>query len=330
VTKTSSSQSSFLNFSEFAATPPILIVHNPAEAGAFRAMEEFHDPSRLETEFLFRELPDIKNYDKQHRSFTDLLGRHVDKVICLENLLGKEEVYKAAKTNPNKVFTRDSVITFPWIPNGYISAGMKRSLRQQEVTTMKAAVEKLGLSEITNLPEGLILEGGDVIPFSFAGERSLLVGYGQRTQVDAVYFLGKVLIPELLDQVIGIELAEWRMNLDGGLVPVTDDIVISDTRSIRSAFILDKKGRREADILRMFRDQGKKIIDVSREESVFSQACNCICLGSRKIIYYDLCPRVSEILTGYDVEVLHVAGSELVKGRGGPRCMTRPVYTKLS
>ena len=221
------------------------------------------------------------------------------------------------------------MITFPWVPDGYISAGMKSPLRQPEAATMRSALEKLGLSEITGLPGGMVLEGGDVIPFSFEGERSLLVGYGPRTQVESAHFLGEVLIPEFLDQVIGIELADWRMNLDGGLVPVSGDIVISDTRSILSSFIQDSGGRKNFDILRMLRDRGTIIIDVSREESVYSQACNCVCLGGGKIVYYDLCPRVSKILAGYDIEVLHVSGSELVKGRGGPRCMTRPVYKQL-
>ena len=67
VIKNISQQPSPGRIGEFEAYPPVLIVHNPVEAGAFRAMEEFQVPSRLEAEFLFRELPDIKNYDKQHR-----------------------------------------------------------------------------------------------------------------------------------------------------------------------------------------------------------------------------------------------------------------------
>jgi arginine deiminase len=44
------------------------------------------------------------------------------------------------------------------------------------------------------------------------------------------------------------------------------------------------------------------------------------------VVYYDLCERVSRILQRHGVEVLHTPGAELVKGRGGPLCMTRPVY----
>jgi len=72
-----------------------------------------------------------------------------------------------------------------------------------------------------------------------------------------------------------------------------------------------------------------RIIDVTREESVFSQACNCVCLGDRKVICYDLCDRVLNELRRLDIEVSAVAGSELVKGRGGPRCMTRPIYAPV-
>lgn len=322
-------KSEFNNLSEFAAAPPILLVHDPVKAGAFKAMEGIQNPSRIEQDFLFRVQPDTCKYAEQHLYFVDLLRKNVHQVIYLAELLVNEKIYEPAKTNPNQVFTRDSVITLPWLPNGYISAKMKKSLRQPEVSTMKSAVKKLGLREITSLPEDLVLEGGDVIPFSYEGKKILLIGYGQRTQAETLYFLQDALIPRYIDEIIGIELAEWRMNLDGGLVPVTEDIVISDTRSIKSSFLLDANGQKKIDILELLRDLGMKIINVTRKESVFSQACNCICLGGRKIVYYDLCRRVSEILKRHDVEVFHVPGSELVKGRGGPRCMTRPIYKEL-
>jgi arginine deiminase len=56
------------------------------------------------------------------------------------------------------------------------------------------------------------------------------------------------------------------------------------------------------------------------------QACNCFCLGGRRVIAYDLSERVADGLRARDIEVLTVPGRELIKGTGGPRCMTRPLY----
>jgi N-dimethylarginine dimethylaminohydrolase len=168
-----------------------------------------------------------------------------------------------------------------------------------------------------------------VVPFSIDGRRTLLVGFGPRTSREALTFLHDALVPEFADDIVGVELASWRMNLDGGLLPVADDVVISDRRSIVSAVVLDGSGSRACDLFAVFADLGIHVIDTTREESVYSQSCNCVCLGERTIICYDLCPRVREQLEERGIDVLTVPGSELVKGRGGPRCMTRPIYLDL-
>ena len=69
-----------------------------------------------------------------------------------------------------------------------------------------------------------------------------------------------------------------------------------------------------------------RVIEVTREESVHQQACNAVCLGDRRLICYDLCPRAVRLLKDNAVDACCIPGSELVKGRGGPRCMTRPLY----
>jgi arginine deiminase len=71
-----------------------------------------------------------------------------------------------------------------------------------------------------------------------------------------------------------------------------------------------------------------RIIDVTPDESVYAQACDCVGLGGRKVICYDLCDRVYQLMLRNELEVHRTPGSELVKGRGGPRCMTRPVYRR--
>jgi len=100
---------------------------------------------------------------------------------------------------------------------------------------MAIAARRLGLREIFSLPDGVFLEGGDVIPFAYYGRRCLLVGYGPRSTRDGIDFLQTAALPEYADEIIAIRLAPWRMNLDGGFVPVTEDLVVSDTRSIVEA-----------------------------------------------------------------------------------------------
>ena len=105
-------------------------------------------------------------------------------------------------------------------------------------------------------------------------------------------------------------------------------MVIADVSSIVGSICIDHSGSRSFDICDMFRSLGMRIIETTRRESVLMQSCNCLCLGDRQVVYYDLCERVRDLLERHDVRTHLVPGSELVKGRGGPRCMSRPVYKR--
>jgi N-dimethylarginine dimethylaminohydrolase len=194
---------------------------------------------------------------------------------------------------------------------------------------MKAAVEQLGLREALRLPPDLLLEGGDVIPFAHSGRRCLLIGHGPRTSPEAIDFLQQEFLPLYADELIALQLAPWRMNLDGGFMPVAEDVIVADTSSILAAELVDSRGRITIDLWEMLRSLGVRIIDTTPEESVYAQSCNCLCLGDRSVICYDLCQRVIALLEQSAIRVQRVPGAELIKGRGGPRCMTRPIYRPL-
>jgi len=315
-----------LNLAEYATRPKCMLVHDPVAPGALRSLDGIEDSARLEQEWLFRSRPDERIYASQHRVLVETLSLHVERVQHVADIAGDHEAYTQAYMNPNQVFTRDSLITLPWVPDGYIAACMKPLLRRAETRTMQVAVERLGLREITRVPKEFVVEGGDLVPFHREGRRSLLAGYGPRTHFEALEYLQDALIPDYADEIIALQLAPWRMNLDGGLLPVAEDVLITESESILGGMLLNGRERQRIDVLEMMRDLGMFIVETTRDESVYAQSCNCVCLGDRKIIYFDLCDRVHQLLVRHDIETLRVPGSELVKGRGGPRCMTRPIY----
>jgi N-dimethylarginine dimethylaminohydrolase len=312
--------------SEFAAKPEAFIVHDPATTGGLDALSSSRSDGNLEEELLFRERPSAGDYARQYEEFVVAIRQDVSQVLYLGDIVGDHPSYNATARNPNQVFTRDSLITIPWVPEGYIPARMKPPLRRPEAVTMEAAARHLGLREIVRLPEGLFLEGGGFVPFSREGRRTVLLGYGPRTSLETIRFLHRMLIPEYLDEIIALSLANWRINLDGGLLPVAANVVVTDRKSILESTLLDEKGSHQFDIWDMFHSLGMHVIDTTREESMYFQSCNCVCLGSGKIIYYEMCARVRDQLIDHGVTVQCVPGSELVKGRGGPRCMCRPIY----
>jgi N-dimethylarginine dimethylaminohydrolase len=311
---------------ECSTPPAALIVHDPVAAGAFDAFDSLEEGGDVERDLLFRARPERARYAEQHRAFVDTLRAHVSDVLYLRDLVDDEATLAPARRNPNQVFTRDSLITLPWAPEGYIAARMRNPIRRPETHAMEAAMRRLGLREIVRLPDDLIWEGGDAVPFSRDGRRTLLVGFGGRTPERTLDFLQEALIPRHADEIVAVQLPPSRLNLDGSLLPAAADVVVTAPESILGGVHLDAHARHEIDVLGWLRDQGVQIVEATQEESMYAQACNFACLGDRRIVAYDLCDRVVDLLARHDVEVHKVAGSELVKGRGGPRCMTRPIY----
>jgi len=314
---------------ESDARPSTVVVHNPVKSGAFQKFYEVDD-NHIETELLFRSRPNPALYSEHHDLLVKAIADHIGCVVYLTELLEPGLFEEILAKNPNQVFTRDSLITLPWVPDGFFCARLKPIQRQIESDVMKIAAKKLGLREIFSLPDRVFLEGGDVIPFAYDGRRCLLVGYGPRSTRDAIDYLQSAILPEYADEIIAIRLAPWRMNLDGGFVPVADNVVVSDTQSLVEAELISSASRAKIDVFEMLRALRINVIDTNADESVYCQSCNCLCLGQRQIICYDLSPRVAALISQYDIRLHRIPGVELIKGRGGPRCMSRPIYLKQS
>lgn len=320
--------------SEFSVTPKAVIIHDPTEFKVFAHLEHL-SVKDIKENFLFREFPNVEQFSKAHQNFANSLNQEIKTFYVSDILKFKEEKISVQfsnylSTNPNLVYTRDAIMTLPWAPDGYIVGRMVKKIRQQEPQLMSCVAKLLGLKPILEIPEGLFLEGGDVIPICYQQKKYLVIGYGRRTTRETLDFLYSELQPKgIIDGIIGIELAQWRINLDGGMVPVAEDCIIAHPESLISGVLLN--GSETAiNPINFFKDIGFNFIEVTQEESLYKQACNCFCLGDRKIFAYDLSERVHNLLKKYDVEVIKVKGQELVKGTGGPRCMTRPIYTDVT
>jgi N-dimethylarginine dimethylaminohydrolase len=132
-------------------------------------------------------------------------------------------------------------------------------------------------------------------------------------------------MPRHIDEIIGIELASWRLNLDGVLVPVAPRAFVTHRGSICRAVRITGSGRDSVDVVEMLRETGMAVIEPTAEESK-REACNNLCVGEGRVVSYDLTPRVHAQFEAAGIEVARVPGHELIKGTGGPRCMSRPVY----
>ena len=310
---------------EHATPPRRVVVHDPTETQAFEVLERVAE-DELRERTLFAARPEREAFAAQHAALVAALRAASVEVVRLGGVVGGHDLWRHAHGDPNQVYTRDPVITLPWLAGWFVGGAMRTPIRRGEVALMGAALQALGLRELFTMPAGCFLEGGDVIPFVRGGRRSLLVGFGPRSSRRGLDVLCERLLPWAADEVVAIRLDDRRMNLDGVLVPVAADTVLAEPGSIETAFVRDRTGERAVDVLDLLRSDGMTVLEVTREESTAMQACNCVCLGGRRIVCYDLCERVVDALGGCGIDVCTIPGSELVKGTGGPRCMTRPLY----
>ena len=312
-----------MTVSEYDASPVRVLVHDPAETGALERLVEI-PAEELAQRSLFRAHPDPEGFAREHAALVSSLESAGVEVVRLLDFVD-EHGRRALVANPNHVYTRDAAITLPWLPGRFVRGAMRRSVRRGEPEVLASALGALGLEEILAADE-CFLEGGDVIPLAHGDRRALLVGFGPRSSRDGIDVLWRHLHPWALDEIIGIQIVPERMNLDGLLVPVSDDTVIVDRSSIVRSFVVDVNGERPVDVLALLSERGLEPLEVTRPEATALQACNCCCLGGRRVIAYDLCRRVAEELLAREIEVRTISGRELIKGTGGPRCMTRPLY----
>ncbi len=308
--------------SECEVVPNAIVVCDVAALGSLAAFEDT-DADTVESDLLFRYLPDVEQYADDHADFRTAVRSRVP-VIDLADLVDPD-VAPSLRTNPNHVFTRDSAITFPSAPDLFLRSRMAKPLRRPETDVMTAALTALGHTCIGEPPPDVILEGGDVIPFEAGGRRIILVGHGPRSTPSAVGFLADLLIPDVADEIVGFPLAPWRRNLDGAFVPIGPTLALVEPSSFDKVTIDDGAGQEVVDFDDYLRALDMTSIEATRDQSIYDQACNAVCLGDA-IGYYDLAPNVAAQVRAHGIEPLLVPGREMVKGRGGPRCMTRPIY----
>ena len=192
------------------------------------------------------------------------------------------------------------------------------------------------------------LEGGDVLNLS---REVLAVGVSQRTMPEGVEQLAANLFADetaSIKKVLAVEIPSVRafMHLDTVFTQVDHDKFtvfpgILDGLRIFELTAGDRKGslkvtERGNDFVGALRDNmpvndvtlihcgGKDRAASEREQ--WNDGANTLCISPGKIVVYDRNYVTNEILRDHGLDVLEMPSSELSRGRGGPRCMSMPLW----
>lgn len=300
-------------------------------------------------------LKELYSSFKNHREMVDkmMAGIRKEEIVfskksSLPDLMDDEYPF-IVDPMPNLYFTRDPFAT---IGTGLSLNHMRTTTRRRETLFAKyifghhVDFANPDVKFWYNRDEEFSIEGGDIL---ILNEKILAVGISQRTDSEAVEKLARSIFSDgqTFETVLAFDIPKSRayMHLDTVFTMVDYDkftihpeiegplTVYSITKKDDGRLDIEKETMVLEDILKKYleldevtliRCGGKRGIDAGREQ--WNDGSNTLAIAPGEVIVYSRNHVTNKLLIEQGIKLHVMPSSELSRGRGGPRCMSMPLF----
>ena len=251
---------------------------------------------------------------------------------------------------PNHLFQRDNTA---WAYGGLSVNPMAKSARKREtlhsriIWNFHPLFRDAGLhfyygnDDVAHEPA--TVEGGDILVI---GNGAVMIGMGERTTPQGVEVLARQYFASgMVTRVIAVELPKARafMHLDTAMTMIDRDafsVYPYLDLALRSYTLTPRGGGGDFDVAEYTELFGpvadaigvdkirvlKTPIDVKgAQREQWDDGNNFLAIAPGVIFGYERNTTTNKFLTDEGIEIVEITGSELGRGRGGPRCMSCPI-----